>query len=146
MKALAKHLTDARKSGVYSLTREPGDIERAAEEAGLKVLRIDIGGASGKKEFLARFAQALNFPTHFGNNWDALNDSLSDFDVLADKNGYVLILENAGVYGSKHEGDLQSAISVLDSAAEFWKDEGRPFWAFIQGAPDSDYHLPKWPQ
>jgi hypothetical protein len=29
---------------------------------------------------MAELAGALDFPGHFGNNWDALNDSLMDLD------------------------------------------------------------------
>jgi RNAse (barnase) inhibitor barstar len=146
LKMLAKQLGDASQNGVYLLTHDPTEVEQAAKDAGLHFFRIDVGDAKGKKDFLARIAQELHFPYHFGHNWDALNDSLSDLDLLSDKRGLVLILENAGRYGAKHQDDLESAISVLDSAAEFWKEEDQPFWGFIHGAADSNYELPKWPQ
>jgi RNAse (barnase) inhibitor barstar len=34
--------------------------------------------SQGKQELLARLAQGLSFPDHFGENWDALIDCLSD--------------------------------------------------------------------
>src|SRR5215467_11432348 len=96
LKMLSKQLGDASQNGVYLLTHDPKEVEQSARDAGLHVFRIDIGGAKGKKEFLARIAQELQLPHHFGHNWDALNDSLSDLDWLPGKGGLVLILENAG--------------------------------------------------
>src|SRR5262249_46273219 len=106
------------------------------------VFRVDIGATDGKKDFLARLAHVLNFPEHFGHNWDALNDCLTDLDT--GKGGYVLILENAGSSAlQRHDWDI--ARRVLGEVAEYWRNEGRPFWAFIQGTPDSTLPWAQWP-
>jgi len=145
MERMTKQLADARECGVYQLVRKPGEVERAAEEAGLAVFRIDIGHAKSKKDFLGHVARALEFPDWFGGNWDALNDCLTDLDWLSIETGYVLILENSEHFGARIPQEFEKAITVFAAAAEYWKSQERPFWAFIEVSSKWDSRLRKWP-
>jgi len=145
MKPTAKQLLDTQKSGVYHLTGKPEDVERAAKEGGLAIFRLDVAAARGKKDFLEIVAQALKFPSWFGGNWDALHDCLIDLDWLPTKTGYVLVFENSEHFASGHKPEFDKAKAVLSDVAEYWKSEGRPFWAFMNAAHESDSDLPKWP-
>jgi RNAse (barnase) inhibitor barstar len=144
MTALSIRLGDAESNGVFQLTCEPYEIEREAKGAGLSVARIDIGHAHHKQEFLERVAESLAFPQHFGRNWDALKDCLTDLSWLEAK-GYVLVFEKSRHFGAGHRHEFEEAVEVLRAAAETWKTDGKPFWAFIHGAQGWDSGLPKWP-
>jgi RNAse (barnase) inhibitor barstar len=144
VKNLARELADVAHSGVYLLARDPAEVERAAMDAGLAVFRIDIAATTGKKDFLKRIAEVLKFPEHFGYNWDALNDSLSDLEWLSIEQGAVLIFDGVSHYAARHKDDFNSAIQVLISASDYWKEQGRPFWVFIHGSQKADYGLPSW--
>src|SRR5262249_51158530 len=121
------------------------EIERAAKQAALSVFRIDIGQAKDKKTFLRLIANAMSFPVWFGNNWDALSDCLRDLDSLPTPSGCVVILENSDRFAAHCSQDFVTAKSVLATAAEHWKTEGRPFWAFVATSRAWDSGLPKWP-
>jgi RNAse (barnase) inhibitor barstar len=142
MTPIAKQLLDAQQSGVYQLGRSTDEIERAAKDAGLTLFRIDLAQTHDKKSFLTQVAQALRFPKSFGHNWDALNDSLTDLESNA---GFVLMFENGDSFCSKRNREFENAESVLSSAAEYWKGEGKPFWALFELSTTSQSDLPKWP-
>ena len=144
MSTLAQRLADAAACGVFHLAREPYEIERAAREAGLALHRVDIHAVHGKADFLALLAKALAFPDWFGGNWDALADCLTDLSWQPAP-GYVLVLEKAKHFGSGHAEEFAAAIEILQHAADYWRDEGKPFWVFIHGAQGWDSGLPKWP-
>ena len=144
MTDLATTLADASASGVYQLTPEPHEVERAAKSAGLATYRIDIGHAHHKEELLAHLARAMSFPAHFGGNWDALHDSLTDLDWI-DAKGYVIVLERSKHFGAGHREEFAVATDVLRAVCDYWKTQGKPFWAFIHGAQGWDSGLPKWP-
>lgn len=144
MKAMAEQLRVARRCGVYQLTREPYEAERDAKVAGLAAFRIDIGHTHDKQGFIGHLAQALRFPDWAGKNWDALNDCLTDLEWL-DAAGYVLILEKAKHFAAVHNHEFDDALAVLQSAADYWKSEDRPFWVLIHGAQGWDAGLTKWP-
>jgi len=144
MKPLAEQLLDAQQCGVYQSVRTAGEVERAAQAAGLNVFRLDLRNARDKNGFLSEIAKALNFPDYFRSNWDALDECLRDLNWLPAKTGFVLIFENAEHFRMARK-DFEVAVDVLDSAAESWKSEGRPFWALFARSKLSDYGLRNWP-
>lgn len=136
MGKLLARLSDPAKSGVYRAAGEHA-ITEALQGSRLALTRIDLAGAAGKEAWLGRIARALGFPAWFGGNWDALEDCLTDLS-WHEAEGHVLLIEGAGA--ADERGIL---IDILGSAAAFWAERGRPFFAvFIGGAPHSPERLP----
>jgi RNAse (barnase) inhibitor barstar len=69
---------------IYSVdTWTVDELRDQVADAGRRSLVIPAAGS--KKEVLANFGEALDFPEHYGVNLDALNDSLHDFaDAISD--------------------------------------------------------------
>ncbi len=145
MDDLDKKFAEPKLAGVFHLTREPYEAERAAKTAGLAVYRIDIGHAHHKEDILEHLAKAMQFPSHFGKNWDALHDCLTDLGWSQAK-GHVIVLEKSKHFGAGHKHDFDSAMDVLRSAADYWRGKSKPFLALIHGAQGWDSGLPKWPK
>jgi hypothetical protein len=64
-------------SGLYTVGRstEFDRIGELAASSGLKYVYIDLAHITAKQAFLKILAEKLDFPAHFGMNWDALKDS-----------------------------------------------------------------------
>jgi RNAse (barnase) inhibitor barstar len=59
------------------------ELRDQATDAGRRSLMVPA--ADSKREVLAAFGEALQFPEHYGVNLDALNDALHDFaDAISD--------------------------------------------------------------
>ena len=130
MSKLLQRLSDATKSGVYRTTRTD-EILAATQGSALQVARVGLAGANDKDAIIARIAKALAFPKWFGNNWDALEDSLADLSWLPAQ-GYVLLIEAVNEAPASERGAL---VDILASAAAAWARRGRPFFAvFVDGA------------
>jgi hypothetical protein len=113
MGKLLDRLQDPSRSGVY---RVAGDAEVIDALRGSKLALHRVPLKGGKKALLSRLAEAMKFPSWFGGNWDALEDSLKDLEG----EGHVLVFR----------GDVpEGLIEVLAGAAEFWKGDGKPFFA-----------------
>jgi len=131
MSKLLQRLSDASKSGVYRASRTD-DILDAAQGSALRIARVGLAGAAGKEALMERIASALVFPQWFGGNWDALEDCLTDLS-WSSAAGHVLLIEDAGELPGDERGIL---VDILASAAAWWADRGRPFFAvFVGGAP-----------
>jgi RNAse (barnase) inhibitor barstar len=119
MGKLLDRLKDASRSGVYR-TGRADEILDAAGGSPLGIATIDL-----RKPVFEAFATALEFPDWFGENWDALEDCLTDLSWRKAQ-GHVLVIE-------KHEklakDELGVLTDVLRSAAEFWAERGKPFFA-----------------
>jgi RNAse (barnase) inhibitor barstar len=147
---MSKHLPviplgDSGRAGVYHLPRgNIADLRSAAENQGLALFRIDLVGINTKDRFLAALAQALGFPEWFGRNWDALEDCLTDMSWQPAA-GYVLILAHADEFRTADESSFALALRILQSAAEFWRDDGIPFWTLVGLHSNGTAFLPELP-
>ena len=121
MAKLIERLQDPEKSGVYRASRAD-EIADAVRGSKLNFARISI---SGKASLMQDIAKALGFPDWFGDNWDALEDCLTDLS-WREAEGHVLVFEG---FQFLPEDDLGVLIDVLISAAEFWAGQGKPFFA-----------------
>ena len=120
MSKLLERLQDASRSGVY---RAGGDeaIRDATRGSRLDLVTLSLSG--GKEAQLQRIAAALGFPDWFGQNWDALEDCLSDLS-WREADGTVLVFT-----GCTRNDDLGILLDVLASSAESWAERGKPFFA-----------------
>jgi len=142
MPSLLQLFADIDRAGVYQTDLDSAEIAAAARTAGLEVFRINLSSARGKSDLLDRIAKSLRFPPHFGNNWDALNDCLSDLEWLNQK-GWLLIIGGATKFNSAHEEDFRAAIDVFASVAAHWRERQQPFWVLIQGSEELSAGLPR---
>jgi RNAse (barnase) inhibitor barstar len=129
-------LAKVEHASVYHM---PGDGEAglvaAAEQNGFAVFRVDLSGARDKHELLQAIGKAMAFPEGFGHNWDALMDWLADLGWRPAE-GYVVILEHCdGIHG-RAEADFVQALQVFEAAANEWREQGLPFWCFVDMMAD----------
>lgn len=130
MSKLLARLRDPTRSGVYRV-RSADDIEQETRNSTLDVVAIDAA-----RDVFADIGRALEFPSWFGGNWDALEDSLSDLS-WRQREGYVLIFRGYPA------GDALGILTdVLRSVAQYWAERGKPFFAvFID--PQKHLELPE---
>ena len=118
MGKLLERMQDASRSGVYRVRSDTAVLD-ALREGSLPAAKISLKGAASKQDLLERIARALEFPEWFGNNWDALEDCLTEVD------GYLLFYD----YQEVPADDRGVLIDVLASSAEFRAQQGDPFFA-----------------
>lgn len=114
MSKLLQRLRDAKRSGVYRASSARA-IQEATRASALDVVPIDA------QKPLEAIARELQFPAWFGDNWDALEDSLGDLSWRKGE-GHVLLFT-----GYPEERAL--LIDVLRASAEYWAGRGKPFFA-----------------
>src|SRR5262249_23555325 len=141
MDTLGKLFLSADRSGVYAVTGKTTAVESAGRKAGLSVLKLDVGKVKGKTEVLNSLGKTLKFPKHFGQNWDALHDFLTDFSWQK-ANGWIVVLLNAKPFADRYTADFETAVDVLRAAADHWRGQGKPFWVLAQGNKNWNAGLP----
>jgi RNAse (barnase) inhibitor barstar len=137
----ALDLTHADDGGVYFV--DAADFEAlatAARQGKLYVCRADLEGCHDKSELLKRLAMALKLPSGFGQNWDALVDSLRDLGWLHGT-GHALLLDHANDLRQAAAKDFDTLLGILHEAANFAIGQNRPFFAFLS-LPEHPISLP----
>jgi RNAse (barnase) inhibitor barstar len=104
-----------------------------AGERGYSCALTDLAGCHDKEEFLARMAEALDFPAWFGRNWDAFFDCLADLSWLPAE-GHVLVLLNTAEMQRHAPETFDTAMAIMRDAAAVWTGRGIAFRAYVSGA------------
>jgi RNAse (barnase) inhibitor barstar len=124
MAKLLQRLQDPARSGVYRASRAD-PVADAVRGSKLSFAVVSLAGVKEKSALLRTIAAALAFPDGFGENWDALEDCLSDLSWRQSQ-GQVLVFE---AFQFLPAADLGVLVDVLNSAAQFWAGQGAPFFA-----------------
>ena len=130
------NLTQPTQSGIYFVGSE--DLTRLAKTAAREELRVchtDLSGCQGKDDLLRRLSVSLELPATFGDNWDALADSLRDLRWMPAW-GYVLLFDHADDLRRSAAADFDILLGILDDAATFASDNDMPWFAFL-ALPDA---------
>jgi len=132
----ANILTRVEHAGVYHMPLDgAAALLEAGESNGYCVFRVNLTGAQDKKEMLNLIGKAMAFPEWFGHNWDALLDCLADMGWRP-ADGYLVLLEHCdGIHGHA-EADFVHCLQVFDAAAAEWREQGIPFWCFVDMQAD----------
>jgi RNAse (barnase) inhibitor barstar len=126
--------TDVASVFHMPLDGEAGLIE-GAQQNGQLVFRIDLAAAQDKAGMLDIIGKTMAFPEWFGHNWDALLDCLSDLGWRPAE-GYLIVLEHCdGIHG-RAEADFVQLLQIFEAAANEWREQGIPFWCFVDMMAD----------
>jgi hypothetical protein len=142
MSGLAGLLAGRTKPGTYRWHGgfDVPDVRHTVEHAGWHFAWLDGWHLETKEEFLEGIGEALDFPDHYGRNFDALGDCLSDV-VAGDSNGWVLLWDGWGPFARKDEQAFSVALSVLGARVN--ADRGGPFAVLLRGeGPEDVPHVP----
>jgi RNAse (barnase) inhibitor barstar len=93
------------------------------------------GQAASKQEVLETIATSFFFPKHFGKNYDALYDCLTDLVQKAGSQpGFVIVLEGLPIAQKFDKEGRETLLDVFREAAEFWAERKVPFRVFYSFA------------
>ncbi|MEH2316387.1 barstar family protein [Nostoc sp.] len=95
-------------------------VEKIAAESGTKVFYLDGKKINSKETFLSKAAEAMQFPTYFGANWDAFDECITDL-TWCPAERYVILYDNADIFAQAEPTQYQIAVNILNSAKEYWE-------------------------
>ena len=88
--------TSQRQPDQHPEAADRGRLRALLDEAAAAnhaVVDLDLASCDDKLSLLRVASEAFGFPAWFGQNWDALSDSLGDLSWL-DRPGYLVVISN----------------------------------------------------
>jgi RNAse (barnase) inhibitor barstar len=85
-----------------------------------------------KDQFFNHAAVAMKFPSHFGKNWDAFYDCLTDLAWIKADN-YAIYFDHTDNFAEHHESELETLIEIFQDAVDFWSSEDRSMLVLLSG-------------
>jgi RNAse (barnase) inhibitor barstar len=111
------------------------DLADEASRLGQHFLYAYCGAAQSKQEVLETIATSFLFPKHFGKNYDALFDCLTDLVHKAGvQPGFVIVLEGLPIAQKFDKEGRETLLDVFREAAEFWAERKIAFRVFYSFA------------
>ncbi len=107
------------------------DLQAEAAELGQHFLYAHCADALTKQQVLAIIANAFYFPKHFGKNFDALADCLTDLTYQAGPQpGFLVVVEQLPNTLKFDKEARETLLDVFRDAADFWADKQIAFRMF----------------
>jgi len=124
-----------RPQGVFWLKSHAvvAELGKLAKSKKMAFYHLEGQKIEKKEQFLNHAAVVMKFPSHFGNNWDAFYDCLTDMD-WADADGYVVYFDHTDAFADHHESQLETVIELFQDAVGYWKDEGKAMLVLLSGS------------
>jgi RNAse (barnase) inhibitor barstar len=107
------------------------DLQAEASRLGQHFLYAYCAEATTKQQVLANIAHAFHFPKHFGKNFDALADCLTDLAHKAGSQpGFIVVIEQLPNTPKFDKEARETLLDVFRDSADFWADKKVAFRVF----------------
>ncbi len=107
------------------------DLQDAATSLGHHFLYANLANAQSKQDVLDMIAAQYTFPAHFGKNFDALYDCMTDLvHKSGQQPGFIVVLEHIPANAKFDKEAREQLLDIFRDAADYWADRKIPFRCF----------------
>ena len=107
------------------------DLQQAALGNGQHFLYANLAQAQTKQDVLDLIAQQFMFPPHFGKNFDALYDCMTDpLHKSGPQPGFVVVLEHIPATAKFDKEAREQLLDIFRDASDYWGERKIPFRCF----------------
>ena len=106
-------------------------LQNAATDLNHHFLYANLGNAQSKQDVLDMIAAQYTFPSHFGKNFDALYDCMTDLvHKSGPQPGFIVVLEQIPANAKFDKEAREQLLDIFRDAADYWADRKIPFRCF----------------
>ncbi len=108
-------------------------IERQATKQGYRLFKLQGSSITDRNTLFHHLAKQMHFPDYFGNNWDALEECMSDLTDWQPAKGYVVIFEDAALFCKSAPNDFLTFVDIVVEIFDDWGHERVPLLLLLEG-------------
>ena len=113
----------------------PSDLLAAAQALGQHFLYANLAHALTKQDVLELIATQFTLPAHFGKNFDALYDCMTDpLHRAGPQPGFILVLDQIPATAKFDKETREQLLDIFRDAADYWAERKvafRCFYSFL---------------
>jgi RNAse (barnase) inhibitor barstar len=107
------------------------DLQDAARALGHHFLYANLATAQSKQDVLDLIAQQFILPAHFGKNFDALYDCMTDpVHKSGPQPGFIVVLESIPANAKFDKEAREQLLDIFRDTADYWAERKVPFRCF----------------
>ena len=111
------------------------DLQAAADTLGAHFLYANLAHAQTKADIFELLATQFHLPAHFGKNWDALYDCMTDpIHKSGPQPGFIVVLDQIPTTPKFDKEVREQLLDVFRDTADFWAERKisfRCFYSFL---------------
>jgi RNAse (barnase) inhibitor barstar len=106
-------------------------LQDSARSLGQHFLYANLATAQSKQDVLDLIAQQFMLPAHFGKNFDALYDCMTDpVHKSGPQPGFIVVLEQIPANAKFDKEAREQLLDIFRDTADYWADRKIPFRCF----------------
>ena len=132
-----RHDQDAPLKGVRSNIVQSirayrvSDLQDAAQGLGHHFLYANLAEAQSKQDVLDLIGAQFTLPSHFGKNFDALYDCMTDpLHKSGPQPGFIVVLEQIPAHVKFDKEAREQLLDTFRDTADYWGDRKIPYRCF----------------
>jgi RNAse (barnase) inhibitor barstar len=107
------------------------DLQDAAQNLGHHFLYANLAEAQSKQDVLDLIGAQFTLPSHFGKNFDALYDCMTDpLHKSGPQPGFIVVLESIPAHAKFDKEAREQLLDIFRDTADYWGDRKIPFRCF----------------
>jgi RNAse (barnase) inhibitor barstar len=107
------------------------DLQDAAQNLGHHFLYANLAEAQSKQDVLDLIGAQFTLPSHFGKNFDALYDCMTDpLHKSGPQPGFIVVLEQIPAHAKFDKEAREQLLDIFRDTADYWGDRKIPFRCF----------------
>ncbi len=107
------------------------DLQDSARALGQHFLYANLSAAQSKQDVLDLIAQQFMLPNHFGKNFDALYDCMTDpVHKSGPQPGFIVVLEQIPATAKFDKEAREQLLDIFRDTADYWGERKIPFRCF----------------
>ena len=107
------------------------ELQDAASALGQHFLYANLATAQSKQDVLDLIAQQFTLPAHFGKNFDALYDCMTDpVHKSGPQPGFIVVLEQIPANAKFDKEAREQLLDIFRDTADYWAERKTPFRCF----------------
>jgi RNAse (barnase) inhibitor barstar len=107
------------------------DLQEAAQGLGHHFLYANLAEAQSKQDVLDLIGAQFTLPSHFGKNFDALYDCMTDpLHKSGPQPGFIVVLEQIPAHVKFDKEAREQLLDIFRDTADYWADRKVPFRCF----------------
>ena len=123
------------------------ELQAAADQLGHHFLYANLAKAQSKQDVLELIAAQYTLPSHFGKNFDALYDCMTDLvHKSGPQTGFIVVLEHIPANSKFDKEAREQLLDIFRDTADYWSDRKIPFRCFysfsVARAPKGEEPMP----
>ena len=111
------------------------DLQQAAATLGVHFLYANLAHAQSKADIMELLARQFHLPAHFGKNFDALFDVMTDpVERAGPQPGFIVVLDQIPTAPKFDKEAREQLLDVFRDTADFWAERKisfRCFYSFL---------------